>query len=97
MKKFVLVDRDTLEIYVNQFNGDLPPMTEEEIKHYFNEDSILEISKKHRVILYEVNDKVLCPHCKAPLTRSDTKGYDWQCFYCNEDFYKVEVIKRRGK
>ena len=30
-QKYVMVDSDTHEIYVNEFGGDLPPMTKQEI------------------------------------------------------------------
>mgnify|MGYP003301713775 CR=1 FL=1 len=42
------------------------------------------------IAVYKCLDKK-CPHCGKPLVKSDTKGYDYQCFYCDEDFYKCEV------
>ena len=32
-----------------------------------------------------------CPRCRNPLFLSDTPGYKYQCFNCDEDFYNVEV------
>lgn len=99
MKKFVIVDNNERngEIYLNQFDGVLPPMTEKEIKDYFDDTSLLSIAMKHKVRFYEVDEKHLCPHCHRPLTRSEIKGYKWQCFYCDEDFYDIEVIKVDNK
>ena len=91
MKKFVIVDRKIGEIYLNEFDGTLPPMTEQELVEYFR----MPIEKiKVRVKLYPVDEKHLCPHCQTPLTRSDIKCYKWQCWYCDEDFYDIEVIKK---
>ena len=44
-KLYVVVDADTLEIWTNQFGGELPPMTEQQIKNYFWENDI-EVIKK---------------------------------------------------
>lgn len=91
-QKFVIVDADTQEIYVNKFDGDLPPMTEQEIKNYFYNSNIEEIKKENRVKFYPVFDTHRCKHCGAPLAFSETAGYAYQCFYCNEDFYEIETI-----
>jgi hypothetical protein len=32
-----------------------------------------------------------CPKCGRPLLKSTTKGYAFQCFACDEDFYRFEV------
>ena len=32
-----------------------------------------------------------CPRCQGPLFLSDTPGYKYQCFNCDEDFYNIEV------
>lgn len=93
-KLYVVVDADTLEIWANEFGGELPPMTEQQIKNYFWDCDIEKIKKKHSIVLYKLDEKHLCRHCLAPLAKSDTKGYKWQCFYCNEDFYDCEVIKK---
>lgn len=34
-----------------------------------------------------------CPKCGRPVVRSTTSGYVFQCFGCDEDFYRFEVIK----
>lgn len=34
--------------------------------------------------------KPKCPHCKRDVIKSDTKGYDYQCLFCDEDFYRFE-------
>lgn len=31
-----------------------------------------------------------CKQCGAPLFTSDVEGYEYQCFTCDEDFYKFE-------
>jgi hypothetical protein len=36
-----------------------------------------------------------CPHCGQPLLKSRTKGYSFQCLSCDEDFYKIEVLRKR--
>lgn len=33
----------------------------------------------------------ICPHCHAALLPSCTKGYDYQCILCDEDFYDFET------
>lgn len=97
MKKFVIVDNNERngEIYLNQFEGTLPPMTEQEIKEYFNDTSLLSIAMKHKVRFYELDEKHLCPKCGTPLTRSDNKDYTWQCFYCDEDFGSFDEKKQK--
>jgi DNA-directed RNA polymerase subunit RPC12/RpoP len=35
-----------------------------------------------------------CPHCGRELRKSRTKGYAFECRYCGEDFYKIEVLKK---
>lgn len=97
MKKFIIVNRDLHEIYLNQFDGTLPPMTEQEIKEYFNDGSLLSIAQKHNLTFYEADDKHLCPHCHTPLTKSETKVYKWQCFYCDEDFGSFENNTEKAK
>lgn len=104
---YVLVDKDLHEIWCNEFGGCLPPMTEQELKNYFcpqyYEGATLQerINKRYNevhnlpdgtetIVLYKCLDKK-CPHCSKPLVKSDTDGYDYQCFYCDEDFYECEV------
>ena len=79
--KYVMVDSDTHEIWVNHYGGDLPPMTRQEILHYF-----FNKTWEDGIKFYPVDKKHECPHCSAPLCKSETKGYTWQCFYCDEDF-----------
>lgn len=38
-----------------------------------------------------------CPHCGRPVVKSDTPGYIAQCYYCDEDFYDVELGKPKKK
>lgn len=97
MKKFIIVNRDLHEIYLNQFDGTLPPMTEQEIKDFFDDNSLLSIAQKHNLTFYEADEKHLCPHCHRPLTKSETKGYVWQCFYCDEDFGGFENNTEKAK
>lgn len=93
-QKFVIVDREVGEIYLNEHDGTLPPMTEKELEEYFD-TKIEKIMEK--VKLYPVNKEHLCPHCKKPLQISDAqhRGYKWQCWYCDEDFFDIEVIKNK--
>lgn len=34
-----------------------------------------------------------CPHCGRPVLKSLIKGYSFQCYNCDEDFYKFEVLR----
>ena len=34
-----------------------------------------------------------CPFCGRPLLKSQIKGYTFQCFFCDEDFCKFEVLR----
>jgi len=36
-----------------------------------------------------------CRHCGSSLRRSRTKGYAFQCYACDEDFYKIEVLRKK--
>lgn len=36
-----------------------------------------------------------CPHCGRPVVKSRTKGYAFQCYGCDEDFYRFEVHTSR--
>ncbi|MDR1459500.1 MAG: hypothetical protein LBI60_04735 [Bacteroidales bacterium] len=36
-----------------------------------------------------------CPHCGRPLLKSQIKGYAFQCFCCDADFYNFEVYRKR--
>lgn len=104
---YVLVDKDLQEIWCNEFGGCLPPMTEQELKNYFcpqyYEGTTLQerINRRYNethnlsdeteiIVMYKCLDKK-CPHCGKPLVKSDIEGYDYQCFYCDEDFYECEV------
>ena len=89
-QKYVMVDADTHEIWVNQFGGDLPPMTKQEILHYFWNKTWEQIQSELGIKFYPVDKKHECPHCGAPLCESETDGYKWQCFYCDEDFCDFE-------
>ena len=33
----------------------------------------------------------LCPRCGKPLSKSDVKGYEFVCYDCDENFYRVEA------
>lgn len=37
-----------------------------------------------------------CPHCGHPVLKSNTKGYAFQCFYCDEDFTYLEVLRKKN-
>jgi len=39
--------------------------------------------------------RAFCPHCGKELTISTTDGYEWQCEYCDEDFYDFETQKTK--
>lgn len=36
-----------------------------------------------------------CPRCGRPVVKSCTKGYAFQCFGCDEDFYRMEVFGKK--
>ncbi|GAB6013632.1 hypothetical protein [Viscerimonas tarda] len=36
-----------------------------------------------------------CPHCGKELLKSRIKGYTYQCLYCSEDFYRIEVLHKK--
>jgi DNA-directed RNA polymerase subunit RPC12/RpoP len=36
-----------------------------------------------------------CPHCGRELRNSRTKGYAFECRYCGEDFYIIEVLRKK--
>ena len=36
-----------------------------------------------------------CPHCGRPVIKSEIEGYTFQCFGCEEDFYKIEVYRKK--
>jgi hypothetical protein len=38
-----------------------------------------------------------CPHCGRMLRKSRLKDYAFQCFYCREDFYKIEVLRKKDR
>ena len=38
--------------------------------------------------------KYLCPKCYGELKPSDVKGYEFVCYECDENFYKVEAIEK---
>ncbi len=44
---------------------------------------------------YENTDKV-CRRCGSPVYESDTPGYSYQCFGCDENFYSFEVDEQDG-
>lgn len=38
-----------------------------------------------------------CPHCGRPVLKSGLKQYAFQCYGCDEDFYRVEVLRKNDK
>ena len=94
-QKYVMVDAETHEIWINEFGGNLPPMTKQEILHYFYNKTWEEIQYYYGIKFYPVDDKQECPHCSAPLWESETDGYKWQCFYCDEDFCDIELQEKK--
>lgn len=36
-----------------------------------------------------------CPKCGRPLVKSQIKGYTFQCWCCDESFYKYEVLRKK--
>ena len=91
--KYVLVDMDTHELWTNNYGGELPPMTKSEILHYFWNKTWEQISSDYHIKYYPCDDTHRCPHCSTPLNHSETHGYKWQCFYCDEDFCDFEVLE----
>ena len=60
---------------------DIPTKSISNLNHYVNS------------IIYVVNriDAMRkCPHCGRHILLSDTKGYSFQCLFCDEDFYSFE-------
>lgn len=41
-------------------------------------------------VMYPDTGKV-CPLCHGPVFKSDNREYSYQCFQCDEDFYRFEV------
>lgn len=37
-----------------------------------------------------------CPHCGRPLLKSQIKEYAFQCFCCDEDYYRFEVLRKKN-
>lgn len=36
-----------------------------------------------------------CPHCGRPVVKSHNRNYVFQCFFCDEDFFRCEVYNTR--
>lgn len=36
-------------------------------------------------------NKKYCNRCENKVSKSDLKEYDYQCFECDEDLYKIET------
>ena len=103
---YVLVDKDTHELWLNEFDGELPPMTKRQLEYYFwtkkdcddwQEQINRKYAKKHNLPLdgkyiefYKCTEQT-CPHCGYKSVKSDLPQYKYQCFYCDEDFYECEI------
>jgi hypothetical protein len=80
--------QDIIEYFCPHYLG-AEATLQEEINHKYN--MVHELSAgTETIVVYKCLDKK-CPHCSKPLVKSDTEGYDYQCFYCDEDFYECEV------
>lgn len=44
-----------------------------------------------------MNKIKICPHCGAPVTKSDLPDYAWQCLDCDEDFYNFECPEKEDE
>ena len=40
------------------------------------------------------NTGLICRRCGCPVYKSDNPEYSYQCFYCDEDMYSVEVVEQ---
>lgn len=56
---------------------------QQKVEHLFN-------GKRRHVKVCIVESVGVCCKCGAPLFPSDIKGYQTQCFRCDEDFYGIE-------
>ncbi|MDR3266213.1 MAG: hypothetical protein LBT24_01400 [Tannerella sp.] len=36
-----------------------------------------------------------CPKCGRPVLKSRIKGYSFRCLYCDEDFCRFEVLRKK--
>ncbi|MBP6661904.1 MAG: hypothetical protein KA172_02335 [Paludibacter sp.] len=36
-----------------------------------------------------------CPKCGRPALKSQNKEYSFQCYACDEDFYRFEVFRKK--
>lgn len=41
--------------------------------------------------------KRYCPHCGRPVVKSSLHQYSFQCYGCDEDFYRFEVLRKDDK
>ena len=103
---YVLVDKDLHELWLNEFGGELPPMTKRQLCYYFlgapgGDNWKRDINKKYArtrgipedstyIKFYKCTEQT-CPHCGYKAVKSDLPQYKYQCFYCDEDFYECEV------
>ena len=69
------------------------------IAHEFLKSGELEKNLKYStydVLRYWVRDNLLtnkyCDKCGGKLLKSFTEGYDYQCYFCDEDYYKYETF-----
>lgn len=70
-------------------------------KNYYDKDKHRGYMQTHRAHkrkldkenkLIEPGDaKPTCSRCGSPVTKSEVKGYSWQCAKCDEDLYSFEV------
>lgn len=108
-KLYVAVFESTHELYITPYGGILPPMSIRDLNLYFDcditkhapnlenngyIDKVADGYGQGGIRLYECAPDKECPHCGRPVVASDTDGYAAQCFYCDEDFYNIELIQR---
>lgn len=82
---YVILERGTID---PMFLNEKPIYASSKAYAKLVRDFRAEKGKKYRIL--KSTDKV-CPKCGSPLFRSFIKGYTFQCFTCDEDFYKIEV------
>lgn len=76
---------------------DIIDFINKKIKPYYvdnGSDALLEIAHQdYEIIDLDLKEDVKCPKCGRRLCKSDNEDYSYQCWYCDEDFYSIEVDK----
>lgn len=65
------------------------PQYSEDINEYANLKAQWLIKMNELIDKYKLDKR--CPRCSTSLIPSVISDYDYQCLYCDEDFYDCEV------